>query len=134
MSGKFGAEFGGGRPLSPHLSIYRPQITSMLSILHRGTGVFLFLGLVCMLWIGITSVMYGICDCLYNFMHTDLFKVFCSTLAFCLCYHLSNGIRHLVWDMGRGMEISSIYKSGYIMLLCALILSFLMWEVIWTQI
>jgi len=112
------------RPLSPHLQVYRPQLTSMLSILHRGTGVFLALGtpfLVCWLMtLASGPQAYAqIQQCLSHwFVQLALLG-----WTFALFYHLCNGIRHLFWDAGKGFEISSVYKSGWLVVLCAAILT-----------
>ena len=102
------------RPLSPHLQVYKPQLTSVLSITHRGTGVFLSLGaLVLTYWL----VSLAVSEELFNsfHLHTSFWygKLFLIGFVFSLYYHLSNGIRHLFWDIGLGLEISTTYKSGY---------------------
>jgi succinate dehydrogenase / fumarate reductase cytochrome b subunit len=102
------------RPLSPHLQVYKPQLTSVLSIIHRGTGVFLSLGaLVLTYWL----VSLAVSEDLFNsfHLHTTFWygKLFLIGFVFSLYYHLANGIRHLFWDIGLGLEISTTYKSGY---------------------
>ncbi len=102
------------RPLSPHLQVYKPQLTSVLSITHRGTGVFLSLGaLVLTYWL----VCLAVSEELFNsfHLHTTFWygKLFLIGFVFSLYYHLANGIRHLFWDIGLGLEISTTYKSGY---------------------
>ena len=102
------------RPLSPHLQVYKPQLTSVLSITHRGTGVFLSLGaLVLTYWL----VSLAVSEDLFNsfHLHTTFWygKLFLIGFVFSLYYHLANGIRHLFWDIGLGLEISTTYKSGY---------------------
>jgi succinate dehydrogenase / fumarate reductase cytochrome b subunit len=102
------------RPLSPHLQVYKPQLTSVLSITHRGTGVFLSLGaLVLTFWL----VSLAVSEELFNsfHLHTTFWygKLFLIGFVFSLYYHLANGIRHLFWDIGLGLEISTTYKSGY---------------------
>jgi len=102
------------RPLSPHLQVYKPQLTSVLSIIHRGTGVFLSLGaLILTYWL----VSLAVSEDLFNsfHLHTTFWygKLFLIGFVFSLHYHLANGIRHLFWDIGLGLEISTTYKSGY---------------------
>ena len=102
------------RPLSPHLQVYKPQLTSVLSIIHRGTGVFLSLGaLILTYWL----VSLAVSEDLFNsfHLHTTFWygKLFLIGFVFSLYYHLANGIRHLFWDIGLGLEISTTYKSGY---------------------
>ena len=112
------------RPLSPHLQVYKPQLTSVLSITHRGTGVFLSLGaLVLTFWL----VSLAVSEELFNsfHLHTSFWygKLFLIGFVFSLYYHLANGIRHLFWDIGLGLEISTTYKSGYFTIFISVVLT-----------
>ena len=112
------------RPLSPHLQVYKPQLTSVLSITHRGTGVFLSLGaLVLTYWL----VSLAVSEELFNsfHLHTTFWygKLFLIGFVFSLYYHLANGIRHLFWDIGLGLEISTTYKSGYFSIFISVVLT-----------
>ena len=112
------------RPLSPHLQVYKPQLTSVLSITHRGTGVFLSLGaLVLTYWL----VSLAVSEELFNsfHLHTTFWygKLFLIGFVFSLSYHLANGIRHLFWDIGLGLEISTTYKSGYFTIFISVVLT-----------
>jgi len=116
------------RPLSPHLQIYRPQITSVLSITHRMTGVFLSIGsvfLAAWLWAAAYSEGY------YLFWQSIIVEWYgiaalvAWTLAF--YYHLCNGIRHLFWDMGRGFSIPNVTRSGIAVIVFAITLTALTW-------
>ena len=91
------------RPLSPHLTIYKPQITSIMSISHRVSGVFQSLGTI-IIFISVIMLLAGekYYDILNNFFDTFLGKAFLFFYIFSLSYHLCNGIRHLVWDIGFG--------------------------------
>jgi len=116
------------RPLSPHLQIYKPQITSVLSILHRMTGVSLSIGsLIIVAWIvslslGVESYSYFMSITDHWFSHLALFG-----FSFALYYHLSNGIRHLFWDAGFGFELKHVYMSGSIVVASAFIMTILTW-------
>ena len=112
------------RPLSPHLQVYKPQLTSVLSITHRGTGVFLSFGaLVLTYWL----VSLAVSEELFNsfHLHTTFWygKLFLIGFVFSLYYHLANGIRHLFWDIGLGLEISTTYKSGYFTIFISVVLT-----------
>ncbi len=112
------------RPISPHLQVYRPQMTSMLSILHRSTGVFLSLGTpVLVYWLvklaGGPTAYAEAQECLSHWFVCLLLIGW----TFALFYHLCNGIRHLFWDMGKGFEIQDLYKSGYAVLAGATLLT-----------
>ena len=116
------------RPLSPHLQIYRPQLTSMLSILHRIAGVGLSVGtLLLVYWlvaIAAGAEAYQTAELLIGSFVGRLL-LFGWTLA--LFYHLFNGIRHLFWDMGYGLELPEVYRSGGAVLIATLGFTLLSW-------
>lgn len=101
-------------PISPHLQVYRPQLTSVLSILHRITGVFLSLGTVVMLYWLVAAALgpeayAGAQRCLGSW--PSLLVILGWTFSF--YFHLLNGVRHLFWDAGLGFELATAYRSGY---------------------
>ncbi len=112
------------RPLSPHLQVYRPQITSVLSILHRITGVVLTIGTVLLTW-WLVAAAYGP----EQFANAQAFfgsvigQLFLWGFTFSLFYHLCNGIRHLLWDFGWGFEIAQVRMSGIVMVAAAAVLT-----------
>ena len=101
------------RPLSPHIQIYKPQLTSVLSILHRGTGIFLCLGAIVFAWwvtaLAIGPEAYG---AMREALGSWLGRLLLFAWTFSFFYHLCNGIRHLFWDAGVGFEIRTAYASG----------------------
>ncbi|MBL1147834.1 MAG: succinate dehydrogenase, cytochrome b556 subunit [Pseudomonadota bacterium] len=111
------------RPLSPHLQIYRPQITSVLSIMHRITGVGLTFGLLLMAW-GLWALAHGpsayegFRDCATS----PLGKLVLIGFVLSLSYHMLNGVRHLFWDAGLGFKMEAVRASGW----AVVIFSFLM--------
>lgn len=114
------------RPLSPHLTIYKPQITSVLSISHRLTGLALFVGTLILAWWIILSI-YGNCDCINKIIMSTPVRFLLVLWTLALYYHLLNGIRHLFWDMGKGFEIKAVNKSGIIVVLGAFGLTLASW-------
>ena len=107
------------RPLSPHLQIYRPQITSVLSILHRLTGLGLWaLGFV---WVAFLSFP----DHMTPVFQTGMGKVALAGCVWCLFYHLSNGLRHLMWDGGWGFRMSQVTRSGFVVVGVSCVLTLL---------
>ena len=102
------------RPLSPHLQVYRPQITSVLSILHRATGVALSLGLIVLVYwlLNLASGPQAYVQA-QAMLGSALLKFCYAGWAFCFFYHLANGIRHLIWDLGRGFEKHQIQLGGW---------------------
>lgn len=116
------------RPLSPHLSIYRPQITSVLSIAHRITGVVLALGLVPFaLWLWAAAYAPETYAAWQTCLLCSWSLVGMLGWSFCLYYHLCNGIRHLFWDIGWGYELRSVTNSGIFTVLCAIGLTVATW-------
>jgi succinate dehydrogenase / fumarate reductase cytochrome b subunit len=110
------------RPLSPHLQVYRPQITSILSILHRCTGIAISISLI-VFAAGLYSFSLGETSwnsfvCLWYKIGG---KIWQWPLIFSLHYHAFNGIRHLFWDCGKGFEIATVTKTGFFVLLLSLI-------------
>ncbi len=91
------------RPLSPHLQIYKPQSSSVLSILHRITGVFLSLGsLLLAVWIFAAAYDERLYDSLGGFFRSLIGTLALIAWSGAFYYHLCNGIRHLFWDAGKG--------------------------------
>jgi succinate dehydrogenase / fumarate reductase, cytochrome b subunit len=116
------------RPLSPHLQVYRPQLTSMLSIFHRITGLVLCLGAVAVVWwlLALSSgpESYAV---FYDCAHARLGLLFAAAMVFSLLFHLANGVRHLFWDAGKGFDLATTYASGWAVLAFALFGSVATW-------
>ncbi len=101
------------RPLSPHLQIYKPQITSVMSILHRATGIALSVGLIPLaIWLAAGAAGPEAYDVVAGFFGSIIGVVMLIGWSFCLFYHLLNGIRHLLWDAGRGLSLPHVSASG----------------------
>ena len=116
------------RPLSPHLQVYKPQLTSILSITHRVTGIALTLGAVLLsCWLGAIASGPEIYNSLMFYVTSWYGKCLLFLFLFSLYYHLCNGIRHLFWDAGMGLEISTTYISGYVTVFLSIILTVLTW-------
>lgn len=104
------------RPLSPFMigPYYKAQLTSMLSITHRGTGVFLTLGgLVLAWWLVALAGGPGSYERFAGFADSLPGRLVLLALAFSLIFHLLNGIRHLFWDAGMGLDIPRAYATGW---------------------
>jgi len=114
----------GNRPLSPHLDIYRPQITSVLSILHRVTGTAMAISALLIVWWLLAGATSADSYAWINGMLTSILgKIVLILSALGFWYHFSNGIRHLLWDMGYGFELDQVERSGYITLASAVVLT-----------
>lgn len=116
------------RPLSPHLQIYRWQLTSLLSILHRATGLALGVGAVILVWWLVAAASgpdaYAVVE---NFLGSWLGFVLLLGWSASLFYHLCNGIRHLVWDTGHALELRGVYIGGWIVVAAAATLTAAAW-------
>lgn len=114
------------RPLSPHLQIYKPQITSLLSITHRMTGVFLTIGA---LLFSCSLIVLASGESHFNVWQTHVQSWYGQCLiyasVFSLCFHLCNGIRHLFWDVGLGLELEAVYKTGYVVIISSTLMTLL---------
>ena len=118
------------RPLSPHLQVYRPQLTSILSILHRITGVALSVGtLLLVYWLAAAASGPDAYELARELIGSFLGRLFLFGWTFALFYHLCNGIRHLAWDAGYGLELPAIYLSGWVMVGATVALTLLSWIV-----
>ena len=118
------------RPLSPHLQIYRPQITSTLSIFHRITGVGLGVGALLLVWwlaaAAGTDADYARAA---GFIGSPLGLILLFLWTAALAYHFLNGIRHLAWDAGIGFELPAAHASGKLVVVAAIVLTLLVWGV-----
>ena len=114
-------------PISPHLQIYKPQITSILSIAHRVTGFCLnFLIVFVSLWLLSLSLGESFYQHFIEFSDTIFMKLVISVSIFGLSYHAMNGIRHILWDFGFFLSISSALISGIIVVSLTFMLSVLL--------
>jgi succinate dehydrogenase / fumarate reductase cytochrome b subunit len=116
------------RPLSPHLQVYRWQLTMSLSILHRATGIALSVGaLYLTVWVmfaASTPVTYA---SFQDFNTSILGRIVLGGWLFSAFYHLCNGIRHLFWDAGYGFEIKEAYRSGWTVVVVSLVATLVAW-------
>jgi succinate dehydrogenase / fumarate reductase cytochrome b subunit len=122
------------RPLSPHLGIYRWQLTMVLSILHRATGVALAAGTILLI-----ALLLALAAGPEQF---EAVRAFCGSPAgmlmligwtWSLCFHLCNGIRHLAWDAGWGFQIPRAYVTGYTVVAVSALLTLLIWICVFAQ-
>ncbi len=116
------------RPLSPHISIYRWPVTMVSSILHRATGIVMSAGLVLLVaWLTAAASGPAGFASLTNVLSSLVGKLFLVALSLAFFYHLSNGIRHLVWDAGYGFEKSQANASAWFVLACTAVLAAIFW-------
>src|SRR5262245_61454946 len=118
------------RPLSPHLQVYKWQLTSVLSILHRATGIALSVGaLYLAIWVMFAASSPATYAGFQSFNSSILGRIVLGGWLFSAFYHLCNGIRHLLWDAGYGVELKDAYRSGWIVVVVSLIATAAAWIV-----
>ena len=116
------------RPLSPHLQIYRWQLTSALSILHRFSGIALSAGSLLLVWWLVAAATgprsyAGV----QHFLGSWLGRILLFGWSVALYYHFCNGLRHLWWDSGRGLELPQVYAGGWMVLGATVVLTVVTW-------
>jgi succinate dehydrogenase / fumarate reductase, cytochrome b subunit len=118
------------RPLSPHLQVYRPQITSVLSITHRITGVALAVGTLLLTWWLVAAATGNAAfSNVSAFIGSPLGLLMLFGWSVALFYHLGNGIRHLFWDAGLGFDMATAEKTGYAVLAFTAVTTAIAWFV-----
>jgi succinate dehydrogenase / fumarate reductase cytochrome b subunit len=116
------------RPLSPHLQIYRWQLTMVLSILHRATGIALAVGaLYLAVWVMCAAASPRTYASFQSFNVSVVGRLVLGGWLYCAFYHLCNGIRHLFWDAGYGFELKDAYRSGWIVVGVSAVVTLLSW-------
>lgn len=118
------------RPLSPHLQIYKPQITMVTSITHRITGIALGVGTLLLAWWLIAAATgpeaYATVSA---FLGSWFGRLVMFGFTWALFYHLCNGIRHLFWDAGKGFELPTMRKTGVAAIVASVVLTLLTWVI-----
>lgn len=118
------------RPLSPHLQIYRPQITSFTSISHRVSGVALSAGTLLMTWwLVAAATSPAAFDRVQHFIGSFIGKLMLFGWTLALVWHFAMGLRHLFWDAGHGFELKQVHATGRAAIIAAPVLTILIWIV-----
>ncbi|MCX8507067.1 MAG: succinate dehydrogenase, cytochrome b556 subunit [Alphaproteobacteria bacterium] len=118
------------RPLSPHVQIYRWQLTNLMSILHRLAGMVLCVGTIFLTFV-IVALNAG--PDIFAYVEVSASSVATQIMLFawtvCLYYHLFNGVRHLFWDAGYGFSLKATYASGYAVAAVSVVFSIATWAI-----
>lgn len=119
-------------PLSPHLGIYRWQITMTLSILHRASGVVLYAGACALVyWLVALALGPQAFATASRFFGSWIGQALLCLWSLAFFYHLLNGVRHLAWDAGWGFSRGAYRASGWLVVVCALALTGIAWACAW---
>ena len=118
------------RPISPHLQIYRPLINMVMSILHRITGIALYAGTLLLAW-WLIAIASG--PDAYSYINGLLAslpgKIVLLGYTWALLHHMLGGIRHFIWDTGRGFELTTVNMLSWLTIIGSLGLTALIWAV-----
>tara|TARA_B100000674_G_C37637558_1_gene821783 strand:+ start:340 stop:711 length:372 start_codon:yes stop_codon:yes gene_type:complete len=116
------------RPLSPHLSIHKKVLTALFSIFHRITGIGLSIGsILIVIWFLLISLGPNYFIYFEIISKNILFKFILIIWTIGIFYHLYNGCRKLYWSFGIGMDLITVYRSGYIVLFLTLVSTIAVW-------
>jgi succinate dehydrogenase / fumarate reductase cytochrome b subunit len=116
------------RPLSPHLSIYRPLINMVMSILHRLTGAALYFGtLLLAAWLMATAMGEGPFNLVNGLFAHPFGKLVLFGYTWALAHHMLGGIRHLIWDTGSGFAIWQVNALSWLTIICSLAATLAIW-------
>lgn len=119
------------RPLSPHLQVYKPQITSVMSILHRITGIALTVGTIpLVMWVWAAAYDAALFTGLQGFFGAWYGIILMVGWTAAFYYHLANGLRHMYWDMGRGFALKSVHLSGVVTFVFVLLATAVTWIIV----
>jgi succinate dehydrogenase / fumarate reductase cytochrome b subunit len=118
------------RPLSPHLQIYRPMLTMMLSIVHRITGAALYFGTVLLVW-WLVALASGpeYFDYVQDIAGSVVGRLVLFGYTWALVHHALGGLRHLVWDTGRGFDLATVERVARAMPAASVIVTLLLWVI-----
>jgi succinate dehydrogenase cytochrome b subunit len=121
-------EKSAARPLSPHLQIYRPMLTMMMSIMHRITGIGLYLGIILLVWwLTAASISDSYFDFVQGFFGHWFGRLVLFGLSWALMHHALGGLRHLLWDTGRGYDLKVVEWLARANLAGSIVLTLLLW-------
>ena len=116
------------RPLSPHLQIYKPQLTSILSMTHRATGLALAVGTLFLVgWLFAAACDRHWFNLAQAFWYSWIGRFMLLGWTFSFFYHLCNGIRHLCWDAGLGLDLKTAYRTGWTVVASSVVLTLIAW-------
>ena len=119
------------RPLSPHLSIHKKVLTALFSIFHRITGIGLSMGSILIsIWFLLISLGPNYFVYFEIISQNIIFKFILLIWTIGIFYHLYNGFRKLYWSFGIGMDLTTVYRSGYIVLFLTLTSTIVVWVLV----
>jgi succinate dehydrogenase / fumarate reductase cytochrome b subunit len=117
-----------GRPLSPHLQIYKRTLTMMMSIIHRVTGIALYAGtLLLVWWLSAAATSDAYFATVQAVFGSWIGQIVMFGFTWALVHHTAGGIRHLIWDTGRGFDLPTVENGARIALGSSIVITILLW-------
>ena len=117
-----------GRPLSPHLQIYRGGLTMMMSIVHRATGIALYAGtLVLVWWLSAAAASDEYFAMVQAILGSWIGQIVLFGFTWSLVHHTLGGIRHLIWDTGHGFDLPSVEAGARITIAASILIAIALW-------
>jgi len=121
-------DIGAGRPLSPHLQIYRPMLTMMMSIAHRLSGASLAIGFLLLTWWLVAASTGPAAYTIVNHFFASMAgRLLLFLFSWALIHHMLGGIRHLIWDTGRGLDKTSIEIFAWLTIIGSVVFTIIVW-------
>jgi len=119
------------RPLSPHLSIQKKLLTAIFSIFHRITGIGLSFGsiLIC-IWVALIALGENYYLCMKVILSSVLLNLILFLWTIGIFYHLFNGMRYLLWSLGYGLELKTVYNTSYLVIILTALSTIIVWVLI----
>lgn len=121
---------GPARPLSPHLQIYRPMLSMMMSITHRITGVALYFGTLLVVWWLVAAML---ADDYFNMVQalfaSWLGRIVLFGFTWALVHHALGGLRHFIWDLGAGFKLPVVERMVRLNLIGSILISLIIWAI-----
>ena len=119
------------RPLSPHLQIYRPLINMVMSIAHRITGTALYFGALLLAWWLVAAALGpGELATVNGFLASWFGQIVLIGMLWALLHHALGGIRHFIWDVGRGYELATIDLLSWLTIVLSVVLTIIVWGIV----
>jgi succinate dehydrogenase / fumarate reductase, cytochrome b subunit len=116
------------RPLSPHLQIYRPMLSMMMSIMHRITGVALFFGTILLVWwLSAAAISDDYFNLVQSFWGHWFGRLVLFGFTWALIHHALGGLRHFIWDIGKGFDLATVETLVKANLIGSIVLTVLLW-------
>ena len=119
-----------GRPLSPHLQIYRGGLTMLMSIVHRATGIALYAGTILLVWwLSAAATSDAYFDLVQSIFGSWIGQLVLFGFTWSLVHHTIGGIRHMIWDIGAGFDLPSVELGAKLSIAASVVITIVLWVI-----